>query len=305
MRGSYIKATNVIKYSTIKSGGVRIVTIKEPASVYNKAGKITRFTLKKNSKVGTYGTVTIDHKQYYSIDKNGKYYILISAISGNATNIESEQPNISNNNKVDNDTAKDEPGKAEKPTQKEVDRLLANSNDKLGYAVYFSDEQLNQVKSALWKKIQNYRLENGYSVYKSNSELDSFISKVSSSADNMFRYADDINSSDIEKYLPTLTQNGMNAIRAVDNYKYYGNYLGAPAVFNIKDRNPEHVATDIFNSLKSDPFYNKTILGKDDKLSFGSLGLNYFWDGDSSCVGLVFIEVAGSSPKWVNFYTTN
>lgn len=109
----------------------------------------------------------------------------------------------------------------------------------------------------------------------------------------------------LTKAAPLYDANGMNAVQAVDNYKYYGNYLGAPAVFNIKDRNPEHVAIEIFNSLKNDPYYESKILGLFDKKAFGALGLNYNWSGTSSTVGLVFIEVAGTSSDWANYYNAN
>ncbi|MCT6821461.1 MAG: hypothetical protein M3Z91_00725, partial [Lactobacillus apis] len=104
--------------------------------------------------------------------------------SGTATNTEKDKTSDSTD-KIDTGLSE----RRDKPTPEEVRSLLANSNDKLGYAVYFSDSQLAQVKNHLWEKIQAYRVEKGYPAYKSNLELDSFIKKVSSTTDNMFIYA--------------------------------------------------------------------------------------------------------------------
>lgn len=223
----------------------------------------------------------------------GNLYILTSTAKISDPNAKlpiNDTDHKSNSTDTNNNSISDTPGKADKPTQKEIDYLLKEK----GY-VYFSNSELAQIKKSLWEKIQNYRVQQGYEPYKSNPELDSFINKVSSNADNMFLYSEDINNQDIAKYLPTLAGKGMNAVQAVDHYKYYGKYLGAPANFNLYDRNPEHVATEIFNSLKNDPFYESKIVGLFDKKAFGSLGLNYYWDGTDSRVGLVFVEVAGTS----------
>lgn len=298
----YIKAANVkMRTKKINNRILKMAIINKSTKVYDRNGKATAETLRKGERLAVYGTLTIKEHAYYKLNDKGSRNILVSDTVNTG-----KIPAHTSNSQLNNETSIDsEPGRAEKPTPSEVRKLLASGNDKVGYAVYFSDDQLAQIKRSLWQKIQNYRLENGYPIYKSNGELDNFISEVSSTSTNMFLYADDINSSDIEKYLPTLAYNEMNAIRSVDNYRYYGNYRGAPAVFNIKDRNTEHVAAEIFNSLKNDPFYSETILGKDDRLSFGSLGLNYYWDGNSSCVGLVFIEVAGSSERWISYYNVN
>lgn len=297
----YIKSTNATATSNQgKANNGFQITLTKPAMIFNSKFVSTGKLISAGTQKVAYGTTKIKGYLFYKLGNN--QYILASTAksSGTATNTEKDKTSDSTD-KIDTGLSE----QSDKPTPKEVRSLLANSNDKQGYAVYFSDSQLAQVKNYLWEKIQAYRVEKGYPAYKSNLELDSFIKKVSSTTDNMFSYADDINSADIKKYLPTLTSKGMNAIRAVDNYKYYGNYLGAPAVFNIKDRNPEHVAAEIFESLKSDDYYDRTILGKDDKLSYGSLGLNYYWDGNSSCVGLVFIEVTGSSQEWKDFYNQN
>lgn len=300
-KGRYIKAANADKTHSSHTSDAYQVTVTKTAAVFNAKGKFVGETLRVGTNVLSYGTIKIKGYQYYKLGSN-RYILTSMATKNSVDNNNGQNENGSTDNPTSNNKQPQLPGKSDKPTQQEIDKLLANSNDELGYVVYFSDDQLAQVQQHLWEKIQKYRIENGYPAFKSDSELDSFIKKVSSTSDNMFSYADDINSADIGKYLPNLTSKGMNAVRAVDNYRYYGNYLGAPAVFNIKDRNPEHVATEIFNSLKSDDYYNRTILGKNDQLSFGSLGLNYYWDGRSSCVGLVFAEVTGSSSDWANYY---
>ncbi|RMC51041.1 hypothetical protein F5ESL0263_01625 [Lactobacillus sp. ESL0263] len=300
-KARYIKSTNVSAISNQgKANNGFQITLTKPAMIFNSKFVSTGKLISAGTQKVAYGTTKIKGYLFYKLGNN--QYILASTAksSGTTTNTEKDKTSDSTD-KIDTWLS----DRSDKPTPKEVRSLLANSNDKLGYAVYFSDSQLAQVKNHLWEKIQSYRIEKGYPAYKSNPELDTFIKKVSSKSANMIIYADDINGADLEKHLPSLASKGMNAIRAVDNYKYYGNYLGAPAIFNIKDRNPEHVATEIFESLKNDNFYDETILGKDDKLSYGSLGLNYYWDGRSSCVGLVFIEVTGSSQEWIDYYNQN
>ena len=300
-KSRYIKSANAFAISDQGKANTGFqITLTKPAMIFNSKCVSTGKLISAGTQKVAYGTIKIKGHLFYKLGNN--QYILASTVkSSDTTSNTGKDKNSDSSGSID--TGQSE--RRDKPTPEEVRSLLANSNDKQGYAVYFSDSQLAQVKNYLWEKIQAYRVEKGYPAYKSNVELDTFIKKVSSTADNMFFYADDINSADIKKYLPTLTSKGVNAIRSVDNYKYYGNYLGAPAVFNIKDRNPEHVATEIFESLKNDNYYDETILGKDDKLSYGSLGLNYYWDGNSSCVGLVFIEVTGSSQEWKDFYNQN
>lgn len=299
-KGRYIKKANVLKTSGNTASSTFLIQLTKEAPVYDANGKATGTIFKKGLVEAVQGKTLINGSQYYVL-KGNKYINASDAIVlGETTPI-----TPGNSNDKDKNQLEDTGSRRDKPTQKEIDRLLANSNDKLGYAVYFSDSDLAQVRAALWEKIQNYRSANGYATYKSSPELDAFISKVSSTTDNMFIYADDINSGEVAQYLPTLASNGMSAVQAVDNYKYYGNYLGAPAVFNIKDRNPEHVATEIFNSLKNDPYYESKILGLFDERAYGALGLNYNWDGDRSTVGLVFIEVSGTSSSWRNYYNAN
>lgn len=299
-KGRYIKKTNVQKNSSNTTSSTFLIQLTKASPIYDANGRSTRNTFKKGLVIAVKGKKLINGGQFYAL-KDNKYISASDAIVlGETTPIKP-----GNSNDKDNNQLEDTESRRDKPTQKEIDKLLADNSDKLGYAVYFSDSELAQIRTSLWQKIQNYRSSNGYAPYKSSSELDTFIAKVSSSTDNMFLYSEDINNGDVAQYLPTLASNGMSAVQAVDHYKYYGNYLGAPAVFNIKDRNPEHVATEIFNSLKNDPFYECKILGLFDERAYGALGLNYNWDGERSTVGLVFIEVAGTSSDWTNYYNAN
>ncbi|AWM73080.1 hypothetical protein DKL56_00420 [Lactobacillus apis] len=299
-KGRYIKKTNVQKTSSNTASSAFLIQLTKTSPIYDANGRSTRNTFKKGLVIAVKDKKLINGGQFYAL-KGNKYISASDAIVlGETTPIKPGNSNDKDNNQLE-DTA----SRRDKPTQKEIDKLLADNSDKLGYAVYFSDSELAQIRTSLWQKIQNYRSSNGYAPYKSSSELDTFIAKVSSSTDNMFLYSEDINNGDVAQYLPTLASNGMSAVQAVDHYKYYGNYLGAPAVFNIKDRNPEHVATEIFNSLKNDPFYECKILGLFDERAYGALGLNYNWDGERSTVGLVFIEVAGTSSDWTNYYNAN
>lgn len=299
-KGRFIKVANVAgKKPNSKNKYDLAIKLVNSAPVFNSKGNSLGITFKKGLVTLAKGTVKIKGQEYYAL-KNKRFIKVNEArvINDKPTSI-SNIPTVPTQNNANSSHSQNEP-KSDKPTQKEIDYLLKEK----GY-VYFSDNELAQIKHYLWEKIQNYRVENGYEKYKSNPELDAFIKKVSSSSDNMFLYSEDINNQEVEKYLPTLASKGMNAVQAVDHYKYYGNYIGAPANFNLYDRNTEHVATEIFNSLKNDPFYESKIVGLFDKKAFASLGLNYNWDGTYSTVGLVFIEVAGTSTEWTNYYNAN
>lgn len=299
-KGRYIKKANVLKTSGNPASSAFLVQLTKAAPLYDANGKATGTILKKGLVERVQGKTLINGSQFYAL-KGNKYISASDAIVLGETT----PTTPGNSNDKDNNKLEDTESRRDKPTQAEIDYMLSNIKNKSRELVYFSDSELSEIQTALWQKIQNYRSYNGYAPYKSNPELDTFIAKVSSTTDNMFLYSEDINNGDVAQYLPTLASNGMNAVQAVDNYKYYGNYLGAPAVFNIKDRNPEHVATEIFNSLKNDPYYESKILGLFDKKAFGALGLNYNWSGTSSTVGLVFIEVAGTSSDWANYYNAN
>ena len=299
-KGRYIKKTNVQKTSSNTTSSTFLIQLTKASPIYDANGGTTRNTFKKGLVIAVKGRKLINGGQFYAL-KGNKYISASDAIVLGETT----PTTPGNSNDKDNNKLEDTESRRDRPTQAEIDYMLSNIKNKSRELVYFSDSELSEIQTALWQKIQNYRSSNGYAPYKSNHELDTFIAKVSSSTDNMFLYSEDINNGDVAHYLPTLASNGMNAVQAVDNYKYYGNYLGAPAVFNIKDRNPEHVATEIFNSLKNDPYYESKILGLFDKKAFGALGLNYNWSGTSSTVGLVFIEVAGTSSDWANYYNAN
>lgn len=297
-KGRFIKASNVAgKKPNSKNKYDLAIKLLNSAPVFNSKGYSLGITFKKGLITVAKGKAKIKGQEYYAL-KNNRFIKVNEAklIDDKPTSISNVPTQSIQNNANSNQNE----SKNDKPTQKEIDYLLKEK----GY-VYFSDKELAQIKNYLWEKIQNYRVENGYEKYKSNQELDAFIKKVSSSSNNMFLYSEDINNQEIAKYLPTLASKGMNAVQAVDHYKYYGNYIGAPANFNLYDRNTEHVATEIFNSLKNDPFYENKIVGLFDKKAFASLGLNYNWDGTYSTVGLVFIEVAGTGTEWTNYYNAN
>ena len=299
-KGRYIKKANVLKTSGNTASSTFLIQLTKEAPVYDANGKATGTIFKKGLVESVQGKTLINGSQYYVLKGNKYINASDATVLGETTPI-----TPGNSNDKDNNQLEDTESKRDKPTQDEIDYMLSNIKNKNRELVYFSDSELSEIQTALWQKIQNYRSSNGYAPYKSNPELDTFIAKVSSTTDNMFLYSEDINNGDVAQYLPTLASKGMNAVQAIDHYKYYGNYRGAPAVFNIRDRNTEHVATDIFNSLKNDPYYESKILGLFDKKAFGALRLNYNWNGVSSTVGLVFIEVSGTSSDWTNYYNAN
>ncbi|WLS85007.1 SLAP domain-containing protein [Lactobacillus apis] len=283
-KGRYIKKTNVQKNSSNTASSAFLIQLTKASPIYDANGRTTRNTFKKGLVIAVKGRKLINGGQFYAL-KGNKYISASDAIVLRETTPITPR----NSNDKDNNQLEGAGSRRDKPTQAEIDYMLSNIKNINREMAYFSDSELSEIQTALWQKIQNYRSFNGYAPYKSNHELDTFIAKVSSTTDNMFLYSEDINNGDVAQYLPTLASKGMNAVQAIDHYKYYGNYRGAPAVFNIRDRNTEHVATDIFNSLKNDPYYESKILGLFDKKASGALELNYNWSGTSSTVGLVFI----------------
>lgn len=59
----------------------------------------------------------------------------------------------------------------------------------------------------------------------------------------------------------------------------------------------------MFKHLKED--YSSEIEGRKDKEALGNVVLNYHWNGTYSYVGLIFIEVAGTSKEWTDYYNAN
>ncbi|KJY59135.1 SLAP domain protein [Lactobacillus kimbladii] len=292
--------------STTTSSKTFKVTVTSPARIYDGKGNKTPFTANQGSAKTVIGSKVINGAKYYQIGNDS--YILASLATPGASSDDS------NREQEGNSTNKDGLGVPDvKPTQAEVDHILANNNDKLGYTVYFSDNELAEIKDYLWQDIQSYRVENGLPKYKKNNELDTFVSKVTYSSSTMNNYQSHINSTtahQLASYLPSLAQNGMDVTDSFDVTNYYGQRMEGdelPKSFNFKDRNTKHVATQIFNSFKEQLDYNSIILGDNDKEAFASLGLHYEWHGASSrsSVGIVFIEVSGSSSKWSEYYNAN
>ncbi|RMC38124.1 hypothetical protein F5ESL0236_07780 [Lactobacillus sp. ESL0236] len=273
------------------------VTIINPARIYDSNGKKTAFTANK----GTFRTVTgskvINGAKYYKIGDNS--YILASDTE---KGIDNSVPNHFG-----------EPEAPDKPTDKEWQHILHRYATEPDYdqIIYFSDSELAQIKNYLWQDIQNYRVEQGLPAYKTNVELDSLISKICASSDKMWDYEQDLAGATkitLAPYLPTMNANGMDMTDTWIEDNYYGRRIVGeitPKEFNFKDRNPEHVATQIFNSCKADKYYNKMILGHNDKAAFAGLGLVSHWGGNYSYVGIAFIEVSGNSAKWLSFYNAN
>ncbi|WEV36573.1 SLAP domain-containing protein [Lactobacillus sp. ESL0677] len=296
------------------------VTVNKPTSVYDSKGKSTGITLKKGLKEMTYGTKMINDKKYYLID--GNHYILVSDIdNGNTNSVIDSNNNFkneidngntngvtnSNNTSFTNDFENGIGG--DKPTQDQINYLLSNSNDKLGYAVYFNNTELGQIKSYLWQKIQDYREQAGYKAYKVNKELDNFVNNAVSSPNGLYdcQYAVDSEDTDnLAGYLPELNKHGMSRTRGFVEPTYYNaNEVTVPISFNIKDRQPEHVAQQMFDGLVESTEGQKIIKGYKDNYSFASVGLRYNFKGERSSVGLIFIEVAGNSSEWINYYNEN
>ncbi|RHW49250.1 hypothetical protein DS834_07915 [Lactobacillus bombicola] len=311
-KGRYVKADasvtlvtsisdSLANTSNISSSKTFSVTTNKSTKVYDKNGKATGTIIKKGIIEQVKGIKKILNDRYYKIGRNN--YILASDTEKygsihSGTNEAFGKGNSNSDATSINDVENPITSDKKSPTQKEINYQLAN-----GY-VYFTDDEIKQIHDLLWDKIQNYRTENGYNKYKQNSELDNFINNSVATSTGMYQYLSVINSQDyskLSKELPMLTEFGMNAMRGIVNPTYYGNDYDEYR-FNLKDRNPAHVASDIFESLKQNPDLNKTIKGLGERNAFGSLRLRYEWNGTYSCVGIVFVAVDGTSQEWINYY---
>ncbi|WEV52095.1 SLAP domain-containing protein (plasmid) [Lactobacillus sp. ESL0731] len=330
-KGRYIKAvnakkTNIVEVSnptpintgsssstgsnTSTSKGFTVTVIK-PAVVYYGNGEDTMSTLMVGAKRTVTGTKTIRGKKYYQID-TGKYILASCVTTSNNPKLPSANDNKQNNGSWSTDeNGWATPSHQEKPTQSQIDHLLANNKYSKEKTIYFSDDELTQIKDYLWQDIQNHRVENGLPKYKNSSEINDFLSKVTSSMTSMYTFESHLNETtagQLATYLPNLAENGMNISDSFDDLDYYGRPLegySQPKAFDFNDRNPEHVAKQIFTSFKDDSDYNKMILGHGDKKAFAGIALYYDWKGDDSAVGVAFIEVSGNSSKWNSYYAAN
>ncbi|CAM3194414.1 surface layer protein [Lactobacillus bombicola] len=311
-QGQYIKAANVVQTKDKNSSSkAKIVYLINKAPIYNSQGHPTGQVLKKGLTELTHGVVKIKGKQFYILGNN--HYILVSSAialdgsdkqvpSENNNNASEKDRNKDNKSNTGNNSDEQNPESSEKPTQSEINFLLKN-----GY-VYFTDDEVNQIRNLLWTKIQNYRVENGYQPYKANAELDNFVNN-STIGNNMFLCQSAVNSQDVDQiapYLPSLKENGMQTTRGINKPIFYSiTSPGFGFVFDLKDRNIEHVATAMFDALKSSPEIAKRIRGDKDNKAYGALAMKYFWNGTSSSVGMIFIEVCGDNPKWNALYNSN
>lgn len=310
-KGQYIKVSNAIQIKDKNSSSkTKLVYLINKAPVYNAQGQPTGQVLKKGLTEMTHGVANIKGKQFYVL--NDSHYILTSdaiALDGSDKQAPSENNHASekdrnkdNKPNTGNNSDEQNPESSEKPTQSEINFLLKN-----GY-VYFTDDEVNQIRNLLWTKIQNYRVENGYQPYKANAELDNFVNNLTV-GDKMFLYQSAVNSQDIGQiapYLPSLKENGMQTTRGINKPIFYSiTSPGFGFIFDLKDRNLEHVATAMFDALKTSPETAKRIRGDKDNKAYGALAMKYFWNGTSSSVGMIFIEVCGDNPKWNALYNLN
>lgn len=154
-KGRYIKKTNVQKTSSNTASSAFLIQLTKTSPIYDANGRSTRNTFKKGLVIAVKDKKLINGGQFYAL-KGNKYISASDAIVlGETTPIKPGNSNDKDNNQLE-DTA----SRRDKPTQKEIDKLLADNSDKLGYAVYFSDSELAQIRTSLWQKIQNYRSSN-------------------------------------------------------------------------------------------------------------------------------------------------
>ncbi|RMC50944.1 SLAP domain-containing protein [Lactobacillus sp. ESL0228] len=294
----YIPANTVKIITKYKAKYIwRGVVLTKDSYVYDLTGKRTNHVLiKKGTPHIAYSILKINGKKYYQLDNlNGHRMNKFVRVANTKPGLRGTVDNVS-----------DDPNEASKwgnPDAKQVKWLFKHG------AVYFTNEQINQIQTVLWQKIQDYRIQNGYQAYKKSPELDDFAKdNISNSMNGMYKYQEPIDSWFSDKmapYLPTLAKAGMDSEKGFALPEFYGPNSPYNLDFTLTDRNPDHVAKQIFSALLKNDTTRRSLVGENNDESYGTLALHYFFDGSDSALGVAFIQVSGNSKNWHNYYVAN
>lgn len=299
--------TNVVQ-AAVKNG-----KLTHNAYIYKSNGnRYGKKVLKKGKTVKILGTKKIYGKKYYRIGKNqyvkvanfakktskanavgGQYYLTHNAYNaeGNTTDKSTSNSNNSSENKHNSSDSK---SAAEKAGEK-------------GY-IYFTDDQVAQIQSYLWQRINAYRQSKGYPAYKTNPELTSFVNRVMQKGTpeyNVAGYGNGTiqNTDTLGQFLPKLKALGMDSARSMTDLDAfaYGNLK--QWFLDLKAKDPKKVADEIFNvyTKQEDGMDLRTLEGHKDKYAYAALKVKYNGEGDyiDHCLELNFTVVGSYSPEWI------
>ncbi|WP_240722956.1 SLAP domain-containing protein [Lactobacillus crispatus] len=284
--------TNVVQ-AAVKNG-----KLTHNAYIYKSNGnRYGKKVLKKGKTVKILGTKKIYGKKYYRIGKN--QYVKVANFANNATdtavgNTTDKSTSNSNNSSENKHNSSDSKSAAEKAGEK-------------GY-IYFTDDQVAQIQSYLWQRINAYRQSKGYPAYKTNPELTSFVNRVMQKGTpeyNVAGYGNGTiqNTDTLGQFLPKLEALGMDSARSMTDLDAfaYGNLK--QWFLDLKAKDPKKVADEIFNvyTKQEDGMDLRTLEGHKDKYAYAALKVKYNGEGDyiDHCLELNFTVVGSYSPEWI------
>lgn len=326
-KNQYVKVANFTQNTkaSIQSNAVNgQYYLTHNAYVYNAEGKRIKGadTLKKNHIFTVVGTKTINGESYLSLG-NGQYVKAANAQSTSAqgtnniatgttagatnnssvvTSEKTTNSSTSTTNKSSVKSNKHNGSKSDTSSKSEAEKAKAK-----GY-IYFNDDQVAQIQSYLWQRINSYRQSKGYPAYKTNPELTSFVNRVMQEGTpeyNIVGYGNGTiqNTDTLGQFLPKLKALGMDSIRSLNDLDAFGYGNVKQFFLNLNERDPKKVADEIFNAYtkEDDNLDLRTLEGHKDKYAYAALKVKYDGSGTYSQRGLKlnFTVVGSYAPEWI------
>ena len=310
-KNQYVKVANFAKKVSKANavGGQYYLT--HNAYVYNAEGKRIKGadTLKKSHIFTVVGAKTINGENYLFLG-NGQY---VKAANAQSTSAEGANNQVNNNatdtavgNTTDKSTSNSNNSSENKHNSSDSKSAAEKAGEK-GY-IYFTDDQVAQIQSYLWQRINAYRQSKGYPAYKTNPELTSFVNRVMQKGTpeyNVAGYGNGTiqNTDTLGQFLPKLKALGMDSARSMTDLDAfaYGNLK--QWFLDLKAKDPKKVADEIFNvyTKQEDGMDLRTLEGHKDKYAYAALKVKYNGEGDyiDHCLELNFTVVGSYSPEWI------
>lgn len=310
-KNQYVKVANFAKKTSKANTASGQYYLTHNAYVYNAEGKRIKGTdtLKKNHVFTVVGVKTINGKDYLSLG-NGQY---VKAANAQSTSAEGANNQVNNNatdtavgNTTDKSTSNSNNSSENKHNSSDSKSAAEKAGEK-GY-IYFTDDQVAQIQSYLWQRINAYRQSKGYPAYKTNPELNNFVNRIMQKGTPEYNALGDgigtfQNTDTLAKFLPKLKALGMDSARSLNDLDAFRYNNVKQHFINLKERDPKKVADEIFNAYtrEEDNIDLRTLEGHKDKYAYAALKVKYNGEGDYIDHGLElnFTVVGSYSPEWI------